>query len=78
MPKSSTAVEPSSRTITFSGLTSRCTMPAVWATPSVRAIAAPQRSTSWGEASRHAARSVRPCTSSIATKIPPSSEGPTS
>ena len=74
MPKSSTFTTPSARTMTFSGFTSRWTMPARWAASSARAMSTSQRRRcSAGTPARPMkARSGVPATSSIARKAMPS------
>ena len=75
-PKSRIFTKPSLVTITFSGLRSRCTIPApcAFARPS-DACAAIESSVRMGTApSASASRSVRPSTSSIAMYSTPSAE----
>ncbi|OIQ79354.1 hypothetical protein GALL_389110 [mine drainage metagenome] len=70
-PKSATLTWPSAAMITFSGLTSRCTMPARCAAPSALKTASVISSaavTSRGPSSRMISRSVRPSTNSITRK----------
>jgi hypothetical protein len=80
MPKSSSTARPSSRIITFSGLTSRCTAPARCANASARAHPTMTRTASAAPSvpSIMRSRSVRPETSSMAMNAPPSSVSPTS
>ena len=75
-PKSATLTRPSSAMRTFSGFTSRCTMPARWAAANAETTGSSSASARAGDIGLSLAmvsRRVWPVTSSIARKTVPSS-----